>query len=397
LKAVDKNHRKKMHNSRRSVPMSRFPFLVCAFVLAGVAASAQEGRSTVKHVVVYREPGRFGGWPANHGIWIWGNEIIVGFSRGYYKDLGPERHNIDREKPEEHLLARSLDGGETWTIENPAEQGMLIPEGKALHGTPLLDVAIAPAVECPGGIDFTHPDFALTVRMSSTDKGPSRFYYSTDRAHTWTGPYALPLFGQQGIAARTDYIVYGPQECMLFLTAAKANGEEGRPLCVRTKDGGKTWEFVSWIGPEPKGYAIMPSTVRLGDNGLLTAIRCREGDSSWIDTYLSHDRGKTWMYLNRPADTGEGNPASMIRLRDGRIALTYGVRAKPFGMRALLSADDGASWGPEITLRGDGAGRDLGYPRTVQRPDGKIVTVYYFQDAVAPERYIAASIWEAPK
>gem|GEM_PF-4111678 len=36
---------------------------------------------------------------------------------------------------------------------------------------------------------------------------------------------------------------------------------------------------------------------------------------------------------------------------------------------------------------------DLGYPRTVQRPDGKIVTMYYFNDASSKERYIAATIW----
>src|SRR5207249_3525398 len=101
----------------------------------GVTLRVTEGApSAFRHVTVYAEPGRFGGWPANHGLWAWGNEILVGFSRGYYKDLGPERHNIDRERPEEHLLARSLDGGETWTIENPAAQGALIPTGKALHG-----------------------------------------------------------------------------------------------------------------------------------------------------------------------------------------------------------------------------------------------------------------------
>lgn len=363
---------------------------------AGLGA-AQESAPPAKHIIVYREAGRFGGWPANHGIWIWGQEIVVGFSRGYYKDLGPERHNIDREKPEEHLLARSLDGGETWTIENPAEKGALIPQGAMLHGKELPGVTIPEATDCPGGIDFTHPDFALTVRMSTVDKGPSRFYYSNDRARTWHGPYNLPLFGQQGVAARTDYVVYGPKECMLFLTAAKTNGKEGRPFCARTSDGGKSWEFVSWIGPEPSGYSIMPSTVRFSDSGLLTAIRRRDGEPSWIETYRSKDNGMTWTYLNRPAETGEGNPAAMIRLRDGRIALTYGVRAKPFGIRARLSSDDGVTWGPEIVLRDDGAGRDLGYPRAVQRPDGKIVTVYYFQDGASPERYIAATLWDAPK
>ncbi|HOT51042.1 MAG TPA: hypothetical protein PLI07_08685, partial [Candidatus Hydrogenedentes bacterium] len=175
----------------------------------------------MKHVKVYFEKGRFGGWPANHGIWSWGNEILVGFSRGYYKDMGPSRHHIDREKPEEHLLARSMDGGETWQIEDPAAQGYLIPQGKALHGAETPGVKIPKLRDCPGNIHFTHPDFAMTVRMSSIDAGVSRFYYSYDRGHSWEGPFRLPNFDTPGVAARTDYLVGGDRDCMLFLTAAK--------------------------------------------------------------------------------------------------------------------------------------------------------------------------------
>jgi len=167
-------------------------------------------------------------------------------------------------------------------------------------------------------------------------------------------------------------------------------------MCVRTTDGGKSWQFVAWIGAEPKGYAIMPSTVRLGENELLSAIRRREGTKSWIDTYRSRDSGKSWTFDGTPApDTGEGNPPSMIRLADGRICLTYGYRAEPFGIRARLSGDAGKTWGREIVLRDDGGGRDVGYPRGVARKDGKIVTVYYFWDKkTGPERYIAATIWD---
>jgi hypothetical protein len=131
------------------------------------------------HVKVYAEPGRFGGWPANHGIWAWGDEILVGFSAGYFKDNGPDRHAIDHDKPEEHLLARSKDGGKTWTIENPAEKGALIPAGRALHGVLPPGLKEKSWQDYPGGIDFTNPNFALTARMTDVNAGPSQFSYST--------------------------------------------------------------------------------------------------------------------------------------------------------------------------------------------------------------------------
>ena len=78
--------------------------------------------------------------------------------------------------------------------------------------------------------------------MTDADVGPSRFHYSTDRGHTWKGPFRLALVGHPeiDIAARTDYIVNGKNDCLLFLTAAKTDREEGRVLCACTTDGGKT-------------------------------------------------------------------------------------------------------------------------------------------------------------
>src|SRR5207244_13339713 len=88
----------------------------------------------LRHVVVYREEGRFAGWPANHGIWSWGDEILVGFSRGYYKDRG-RFHHIDHDRPEEFLLARSRDGGLTWVVEQPEPPGALSGTTGMRHGT----------------------------------------------------------------------------------------------------------------------------------------------------------------------------------------------------------------------------------------------------------------------
>jgi hypothetical protein len=347
-----------------------------------------------RHVTVYYEEGRFGGWPANRGAWIWDDEILVGFSRGYYKDLG-DRHHIDREKPEDYLLARSLDGGETWEIEYPNEEGYLLAKGPALHGTQPENQKAETPVKQTEPINFQHKDFALALRMTNIDGGQSHYFYSYDRGHTWKGPFTLPNFQTPGIAARTDYIVNGKDDCMLFLTAAKDNRQEGRPLLVRTLDGGLSWKFVSFIGPEPDGYSIMPASVRISEKELFVAIRRREGDPSWIDGYRSLDNGKKWVLEHEHlVDTAIGNPPSLIKLADGRLCLTYGYRGEPWSIRAVLSSDNGKSWTPPITLRDDGCSQDIGYVRSLQRPDGKVVTMYYFCDAEhGPERYIAATIW----
>lgn len=351
-----------------------------------------------EHVVVYGQPGRFGGWPANHGIWSWGDEILVGFSIGYHKDLGT-RHNIDRERPEHHVLARSLNGGKSWEVEYPAERGMLINAGGMRHGTTDPTHQESEPISIREKINFKHPDFCLTTRFKNVDGGESRLYYSYDRGKTWKGPFRLPLFGQPGVMARTDYLIDGTDSCTLMLTASKRNREEGRVFCGRTMDGGISWKFVSYVGPEPTGFSIMPSTVRLSSDRIVTTTRRREGPGEekrrWIDAWASNDDGANWSFLGNPVgDLGEGNPPSLIKLSDGRLCLTYGDRKPPFKIYAKLSSDEGKSWGQALELSEKGAGRDMGYVRSVQRTDGRVVSVYYMQPTVTDYRQILATIWD---
>jgi len=370
--------------------------LLAALLATGFSCGvlAAEEPRVIKHVTVYQKQGRFGGWPANHGIWSWNNEILVGFSAAYFKWLGPDRHPYDRDKPEVPHLARSLDGGETWSLE-PAPS-LVPPEGMYTASGPG-----GKAADLTSPIDFTQPGFCMTLRMTEGQQGRSWFFYSYDRGKTWKGPFNFPMLGQTAIMARTDYIVNGRRDAMVFLTAAKAGGREGRPLMARTKDGGLTWEFVAWVAPDPgEGFSIMPSSVRLSATEILTTVRhedsLRKGPN-WIDAYLSRDNGQSWEFLSRPApDTGakSGNPPSLVRLRDGRLAITYGHRSPPFAIRARLSADRGKTWGKEILLRGKGAAWDIGYTRTVQRPDGKIVTAYYWATEAKRERTIEVTIWD---
>ncbi|NDK54243.1 exo-alpha-sialidase, partial [Rhizobium laguerreae] len=61
-------------------------------------------------------------------------------------------------------------------------------------------------------------------------------------------------------------------------------------------------------------------------------------------------------------------------------------------IRMRMSFDDGRTWGAETVIRSDGGTADLGYPKLVQRGDGSLLAVYYFNDGDREERYIAASI-----
>jgi hypothetical protein len=351
-------------------------------------AGAKADGVNAQHVVVFQESGRYGGWPANQGAWIWGNEIVIGFDDGEF--LATQKgHTLRRDVAPKQKLARSLDGGETWTIEEPTD--LRLPSGVGYQGSwPPGDGR--PLGDSPGGLDFTHPDMAFTARMTK-NPGVSRFYYSQNRGRTWQGPYKLPDFGRAaGTAARTDYIVNGKHDLSLVTTLAKENGKEGRPAIVRTRDGGKTWTLVSLIGAEPAedDYAIMPATARIAPGTLLTAIRHK----GFLQLYRSANDGEAWQADGDRIDTGRGNPASLIRLKDGRLVLTYGYRAEPYGIRARVSSDGGRTWQPELVLRADGGNTDLGYPRSVQRADGKVVTIYYYNLDPEKERFIGATIWQ---
>jgi hypothetical protein len=364
--------------------MKKHSFFVALAVAVCLAmpATAQWNLEPSKHVTVIKEKDRFGGWPANNGLWSWGDEIVVGFTWGYFDDDKRGGHPI--KGPSTKMQARSVDGGETWTIEDP---GFTDAEGTDL-GEP---------TDCPGGIDFTHPDFAFKF-----DTGAPKFHYSMDRCKTWNGPFNFPKFERTGVLARTDYIVNGKNDLFVFLTAPKDNGSEGWPYCARTQDGGKTWQHVGWIGEQPPansyGYAIMPSTVRLENGAFLSIIRrggVFDGTKKWwIEAFLSPDDGMSWYMLEGSKIDNAGNPAAMIKLADGRIAMTYGWRHRPYGIRVKVSSDEGQTWSPERVLRHDGDSWDIGYPRTCQRADGKVVTIYYFKDDTSKERYIAATIWD---
>ena len=375
----------------------------------------------MEHIEVYRREGRYAGWPANYGIWSWGSEIVVGFTLCYHTIEngslveGEGLHPRDPTRAPVTMQARSLDGGRNWQVRGtPAPT----PGGRSLSADEHIDAALFEElhvgavldgpegpVEHPGGITFEHPDFALLVgRTGIAQRFPGRswFYVTTDRGRHWNGPYRLPQFEYDQVTARTDCIVENDRECLLFFSAMDGPPLEQQPaasssdivesdvICVRATDWGGKFEFV---GRVTEG-AIMPASVRLANNSLLSAVR-RENR---IDLYHSADAGTTWEHRATPTENMGGNPPTLTRLHDDRLCITYGYRGDTNpGIRATFSDDDGQTWSDPIILRDDAGTPDLGYPRTVERPDGALVTVYYFNDSPASERYIAATIWDPTK
>ena len=93
----------------------------------------------------------------------------------------------------------------------------------------------------------------------------------------------------------------------------------------------------------------------------------------------SFDGGLSWS-ASRPTQM-PGYPAHLLRLRNGWLLASYGRRVAPMGERACISIDEGKTWDVknEIILSNavpQNPGH-LGYPSSIQLPDGTIWTVYY--------------------
>jgi hypothetical protein len=122
--------------------------------LIGASVLWPKNPTSARHVIIYKEPGRYAGWPANHGAWQWDNEILVGFEIGHVKAT-EQYHAIDYTRPEEHVLARSKDGGETWTIEKP--EGLRPPPGTKIAGVPA-EPGGKPVTDFNGRMNLPLPD-----------------------------------------------------------------------------------------------------------------------------------------------------------------------------------------------------------------------------------------------
>lgn len=166
-----------------------------------------------------------------------------------------------------------------------------------------------------------------------------------------------------------------------LLYAGKELWTETRRIGVcESVDDGLTWRWLAEIPTRPgddarKSYHELHA-VEAADGTIVAHIR-NHNQANAGETLQSEstDGGRTW---SEPHPIGVwGLPSHLLRLRDGRLLMTYGHRRPPFGNQARLSMDHGKTWGHAMILSADGTGGDLGYPSSVELADGTLLTVWY--------------------
>ncbi|MBS7611270.1 exo-alpha-sialidase [Candidatus Bathyarchaeota archaeon] len=365
----------------------------------------------IEHVIVYRKNNEYAGWPFNGGFWHFGNgELLVGFNRNKCSYTSPKdvRHSQIQLGNGQLVTMRSTDGGRTWPLKNLQ---ILVESRAELRAKILFYPPDASPLPKPQPVNFSDPNVIMAVETPlGNERGPTAYFLTRDKGYTWEGPHLLydPVF--ETIQARPSYVLRSDGLLLWFvqgrrwdeLSDSNKVRDEGRPMILASMDG-VSWNFLSYITPEstypPK---ICPYPAILPDGRIVVALRSAWPDwrFQWTEIFISEDNGLTWRFLSRVNEWG--TPASLVVLKDGRLLCVYGRRTPPYGIRAKISNDEGMTWGREIILRDDGGSPDLGYPRAILLPNGKIITVYYFnndKDSVKCEggvRYIAATIFEAP-
>ena len=346
----------------------------------------------IHRVVCYKE-NEYSGWPANGGIWSWGNEILVSFNRGTFED-NSLFHRIS-EVNMQNVFARSYDGGLTWYEEE---------FDNSIYNNP-----IKPVPE--EGFDF-YDDFIMRVGKPSVTIKGDVYIISKNRGKSWHGPFVFPSFGREN-TSRTSYIIEGNKKMLGFMSHNIMENKINKPFYDRafvalTEDGGVSWRFVGDITCD-MARSVMPIAVRLSNNTLVVALRRRlkrEGfpiDDVWIEVKQSTDNGATWHTPVRASHTynpdnpanSNGNPPALCKLKDDTLVLAYGRREPgKSSLRFCISKDGGHTFIKDTVIREDAIDMDMGYSRIVALPDGKCLVVYYIATKERPIQHIEATIFD---
>lgn len=341
----------------------------------------------MKHQTIFNKKGKDARFPS---LAVLGREIFVAFQ------VTPKSNIITHVDTKSiGIVMKSSDGGRSWTqVCKRLAMAKCSGVQEIVLGSTWDGVLLACWYEWSGWRKH-HKDSGHKV--STYGIYVSRY---EDGGKSWGDGLHIPGRFQPQYAITHSPIRFGTFRSLRGILLAGHTDRGGGGACstlFRHWDSGKSWEFLSDIGWDKTGKIdyVEPCLLRIyGGRHILCLMRAEEKEGSPYTVQAhSWDGGQSW---TPPKRTNIGGfPAHALQLDDGRVLCTYGRRRKPYGVRACLSYDYGLSWDVEneIVIRDDGAGWDVGYPKSVQLDDGRILTAYYIHTKRGGRCKIEVTIW----
>ena len=354
------------------------------------AARHQKRAEIVWTKVLCKEPGRYIGWPS---VCLRKNgELLAVFSGDRDAHICPWG---------KVQMVKSADLGATWGAPVTVCNTPLDDRDAGIIGLPNGDLVVAwftSLAYCqsirdrsklkPGSIQeqwFLHDEkIAQAVKDEWLGSYTTR---SSDGGKSWGKPVRT-----------TGSTPHGPillKDGRLLYVGRYFKGDQTVISVEESRDQGVSWQVLSEIQPRPEDQAPKmfhePHAVETGDGRIVAQIRYH-GKDQCMRQSESSDGGRTWTVM-QPTPLA-GLPPHLIRLRSGSLLTVYGRRFDTFGEYACLSDDEGRTWdvSNEIKLAGHSNG-DLGYPASVELPDGSILTVYYQAENPGEKTCLMGTLW----
>ena len=351
----------------------------------------------LSHQVISQSPNLYCGWPtltrrAN-------GELILVFSGGREEHVCPFGR-VD--------MMRSRDNGKTWswprTIHDSAiddrdagvletRQGtLLVTTFSSLAYESILEKANSEHSEGKSSWSSEKLDRWNTAhtRLSDSQRQAELGQWmlrSTDGGLSWSQRYRCPVNSPHGPIQLHD-------GSLLYAGIQLWDDPRGVGVCI-SEDDGLTWKWKSDLpiraGDDSRNYHELHA-VQCKSGKIILHIRNHNSNQSRETLQSeSNDGGKTW---SDPHAIGVwGLPSFLLRLKSGRILMSYGYRRKPFGNQARYSDDEGTTWSAPLTLSDDGIGGDLGYPSTVELDDGSLLSIWYERLQNSPRAVLRQARW----
>lgn len=303
-------------------------------------------------------------------------------------------------------MMRSRDDGRTWTwpevlvdtaIDDRDAGVCETPKG-ALLVTTFTSLAYEPILEKAirsGGPDWNEKRLAMwrgaNDRLSPAQRKQmlgTWMLRSADGGMTWSPLFRVPVNSPHGAIPLSDgRLIYPGKQ---LWSPGQKNG------VAVSSDDGITWSWLSDIPTRPGDDGVNYHElhgVETADKRIIVHIRNHnKTDNHETLQCESSDGGRTW---STPHTIGVwGLPSHLLRLRDGRLLMSYGYRRQPYGNQARISSDHGKTWSEPVTISADGASGDLGYPSTVELANGELLTLWYEKPATSPRAQLRLARWK---